>query len=102
MDQQRVHGASQPVIALRVSFTVVLVIEVIRIPAADMDRPCHMVWHIVEAALQPLHTKTERVFDLPCKERLINLDMAAAGIDQRQSFLVHGRHQISGEGGLSS
>ena len=51
MDRQRVHGAGQPVIALRVGFPVVLVIEVIGISAADMDRARHMVRHIVEAAL---------------------------------------------------
>ena len=37
MDRQRVHGAGQPAVALRVGLAIILVVEIVRISAANVN-----------------------------------------------------------------
>ena len=78
-----VNMAGKPAVTIWISFLIILIIQMVWVPATHMDDFCNSIGDVVEKALQPVNSKINCVLNQTCKERFIDLNMATARIDKR-------------------
>ena len=75
-----------------------VVVQVPWVAAAAVDRAHHVVRDAIEAGGQGVHPEGEGVVEPSCEDRLVDLDVGAAGIGERPDLGVHSHPQIGHEG----
>ena len=97
VDGRLVHRFGQPEVAVGIGLGIVGSIEPVGIAATHVHGSGDVLRAAVERTLDILETVLERRVGLACEQWLVDLDVEAARVGERQNFAIEGVGQITRE-----